>query len=353
MPEEPQSAPPQPSLPEGPYPFDDPVQRTRCLVQYIRLRKQRAEDELAKRHALKKQKKDAKANLKNARVEFKSSESEVRRCEQRLEELGQTRHELLISLKSIINKETERKRHREQADETRRLEEQHRMQQAAAAAALGLDTLLLQQQFKVGPQLPPHTALLNPLLLGALGANRASPAAPMVQMMPPPPPTYMMPPVTVQTNNNPSPSPATATHRYTPQQVTSAVDSAHSRQQQAAQQQHLANQHALALQQQQQQAQIAAILRQQYAGQIAALAFAGGQIPGQQQMTADPTGGVQAVAAAQAQAAAARAGAATPLLLPPAPTPAPNPMEAMYQALFANFAAARTVAAATPNPTQR
>jgi hypothetical protein len=54
----------------GPCPFDDPVERTRCLVQYIRLRNQRAEAELAKRNAIKKQKMDAQATLQNTRDEL-------------------------------------------------------------------------------------------------------------------------------------------------------------------------------------------------------------------------------------------------------------------------------------------
>lgn len=48
-------------------PFDDSLQRTKCLMQYIRIRKQRAENEIAKRNALRKQKKDAKVTLQNAR----------------------------------------------------------------------------------------------------------------------------------------------------------------------------------------------------------------------------------------------------------------------------------------------
>jgi hypothetical protein len=60
----------------GPHPFDDPVQRTRGLIQYIRLRNQRAEAEQAKRKALKKQKMDAQAIIQNVREELANAEAE-------------------------------------------------------------------------------------------------------------------------------------------------------------------------------------------------------------------------------------------------------------------------------------
>lgn len=126
--------------------FDDPVQRTRCLIQYIRMRKQRMRDELAKRNALKKQKKDAKATLQNARDNLKTSQLDVERCEQRMHELNQLRHTILTSYKLIVNKESERKRQREADEEARRTEEQYRLQQQAAT--LGFDTSLLQHQLK-------------------------------------------------------------------------------------------------------------------------------------------------------------------------------------------------------------
>ena len=62
----------------GPCPFDDPIERTRCLVQYIRLRNQRAEAELAKRNAIKKQKMDAQATLQNTRDELTQALNEQR-----------------------------------------------------------------------------------------------------------------------------------------------------------------------------------------------------------------------------------------------------------------------------------
>jgi hypothetical protein len=52
------------------------VQRTRGLIQYIRLRNQRAEAEQAKRKALKKQKMDAQAIIQNVREELANAEAE-------------------------------------------------------------------------------------------------------------------------------------------------------------------------------------------------------------------------------------------------------------------------------------
>jgi uncharacterized protein YaaN involved in tellurite resistance len=79
------------------HPFDDPVQRTRCLIQYIRLRKQRAEKELAKRNALRKQKKDAQANLEAAKKGIVDGTQEIGHLEQRLEELEQNRYILVVN----------------------------------------------------------------------------------------------------------------------------------------------------------------------------------------------------------------------------------------------------------------
>uniref|UniRef100_A0A915EHI5 BZIP domain-containing protein n=1 Tax=Ditylenchus dipsaci TaxID=166011 RepID=A0A915EHI5_9BILA len=166
-----------------------------CLVpkfqtrKYIRLRKQRAEDELARRNALKKQKKDAKATLQNARDGLRISESEVKRCEQRVEELTQSRHDLLISLKSIINKETERKRQREAEETRQKLEEQQRVQ---------LQTLQLEaimQQFKNAP-------LLNPILSALAGHNRASPLLQGNNPCPSPSPRFSYPFRTPLGNSN-------------------------------------------------------------------------------------------------------------------------------------------------------
>lgn len=146
-------------------PFDDPLQRTKYLIKYIRLRKQRAEGEIAKRNALKKQKKDAQATLYNARESMRACEVESNRCKQRLEELTQSKHELLITLKSIINRETERKRRREALEENRRMAAEQQATILAQAAAeqqqyfqqAALETFLLSNQFK------------NPNLLNSLG----------------------------------------------------------------------------------------------------------------------------------------------------------------------------------------
>lgn len=47
--------------------FSDPIQRTKFLMQYIQTRKQKAENEIAKKNILQKQKKDAKKAVENAR----------------------------------------------------------------------------------------------------------------------------------------------------------------------------------------------------------------------------------------------------------------------------------------------
>src|SRR4051794_2329358 len=76
-------------------PFDDPIERTRWLIRYIRLRKRRAEDELAKQNELKRKKKDARATLQSALSNLEASREEVVRGEQRLEELNAERHRIL------------------------------------------------------------------------------------------------------------------------------------------------------------------------------------------------------------------------------------------------------------------
>ncbi|KAL7080122.1 hypothetical protein ACQ4LE_000407 [Meloidogyne hapla] len=123
-------------------PFDDPVSRTRCLMQFIRLRNQRAEAELAQQNALKKQKMDAQATLQNARNELAQAKSEQLHWERKFNNLNRDRHEVLNQLKALHQKETERKRQREEAERQRQLlaaaaaaEEQQRLAAAAAAAA--------------------------------------------------------------------------------------------------------------------------------------------------------------------------------------------------------------------------
>lgn len=148
-------------------PFDDPIQRTKYLIKYIRLRKQRAEGELEKRNALKKQKKDAQATVHNARETMRVNEMESNRCKQRLEDLTLSKHELLITLKSIINRETERKRRREAIEEeNRRVAAEQQATLLAQAAAeqqqqniqqAALEAFLLSNQLK------------NPHLLNSLG----------------------------------------------------------------------------------------------------------------------------------------------------------------------------------------
>lgn len=49
-------------------PFNDPIQRTNCLIQYIRIRKQKTKKEIAERNALRKQRIDAEVTLKTAVV---------------------------------------------------------------------------------------------------------------------------------------------------------------------------------------------------------------------------------------------------------------------------------------------
>nr|CAD2199263.1 unnamed protein product [Meloidogyne enterolobii] len=121
-------------------PFDDPVSRTRCLIQFIRLRNQRAEAELAQQNALKKQKMDAQATLQNARNELAQAKSEQLHWERKFNNLNHERHDVLNKLKALHQKEIERKRHKEEAERQRQIlaaaaEEQQRLAVAAAAAA--------------------------------------------------------------------------------------------------------------------------------------------------------------------------------------------------------------------------
>ena len=65
--------------------FANPMQRTKCLIQYIRLRKQRAEKELTKRREIKKQKKDAQVRLQQARDKIRDDSEEIKKLDIRFE----------------------------------------------------------------------------------------------------------------------------------------------------------------------------------------------------------------------------------------------------------------------------
>uniref|UniRef100_A0A914MVK5 Uncharacterized protein n=1 Tax=Meloidogyne incognita TaxID=6306 RepID=A0A914MVK5_MELIC len=148
-------------------PFDDPVSRTRCLIQFIRLRNQRAEAELAQQNALKKQKMDAQATLQNARNELAQAKSEQLHWERKFNNLNHERHDVLNKLKALHQKEIERKRHKEEAERQRQIlaaaaEEQQRLAVAAAAAAAQQ-----QQQTDAYFQLKQLQQYLNSLIASA------------------------------------------------------------------------------------------------------------------------------------------------------------------------------------------
>jgi hypothetical protein len=103
--------------------FDDPVQRTRFLVAYIKSRKQRAQAEIEQRKALTQKKLNAQAKLQNAHEALRTCESDIHRVQQKSESLGRERHELVTALKAIHSKENERKKQRE-AEAQRMMEEQ-------------------------------------------------------------------------------------------------------------------------------------------------------------------------------------------------------------------------------------
>nr|CAD2150042.1 unnamed protein product [Meloidogyne enterolobii] len=149
-------------------PFDDPVSRTRCLIQFIRLRNQRAEAELAQQNALKKQKMDAQATLQNARNELAQARSEQLHWERKFNNLNHERHDVLNKLKALHQKEIERKRHKEEAERQRQIlaaaaEEQQRLAAAAAAAAAQQQ----QQQTDAYFQLKQLQQYLNSLIASA------------------------------------------------------------------------------------------------------------------------------------------------------------------------------------------
>ncbi|CAK5013406.1 unnamed protein product [Meloidogyne enterolobii] len=150
-------------------PFDDPVSRTRCLIQFIRLRNQRAEAELAQQNALKKQKMDAQATLQNARNELAQAKSEQLHWERKFNNLNHERHDVLNKLKALHQKEIERKRHKEEAERQRQIlaaaaEEQQRLAAAAAAAAAAQQQ---QQQTDAYFQLKQLQQYLNSLIASA------------------------------------------------------------------------------------------------------------------------------------------------------------------------------------------
>lgn len=111
-------------------PFDDPVQRRKCLIKFIRLRKQRAQEETAQRKALAQKKLDAKATLQNAEVELRRCERDMELTQGKLDELNTRKHELLTERKTIISRE----------------EQQKKQQQAAAAAAAAAAEALRQRE---------------------------------------------------------------------------------------------------------------------------------------------------------------------------------------------------------------
>jgi len=136
-------------------PFSDPIQRTKCLIQYIRLRKQRAEKELAKRNALKKLKKDAQAKLDEAKRGIIQSSEDLKGLARRQAELEQKRHDVITSLKAIHNRGEERKRKKEE-EKQRLLEMEQKLQQAAA-----LDAYVQLNNVKLLGALLSHRQQLN------------------------------------------------------------------------------------------------------------------------------------------------------------------------------------------------
>jgi len=83
----------------------------------------------------KNKKKDAHETLKVAQDGIKRGTAEIRRLEKSQEDLNQTRHKLVTSLKSILNRETERKRQKEEEKQRQEMEQQ-KAQQTAALEAL-------------------------------------------------------------------------------------------------------------------------------------------------------------------------------------------------------------------------
>lgn len=141
-------------------PFDEPLQRTRWLVRYIRLKKRRAEDELARQNELKRRKKDARATVQSALGSLKSSEEEVKRCEQKMVELNDERHRIVGSLKEVLGREEEEKKRQREAEESLRakFEAEQRLQQQQAAA---LEMAALQSQVKNAQFLSVLNAMLG------------------------------------------------------------------------------------------------------------------------------------------------------------------------------------------------
>lgn len=179
--EEPSSSETKPEKPSADKsPFEDPVTRTKILIQYVRLKQKRAQAELEEKTALKQKKLDARATLQNALEDLKECEEEIERTESRKRELKQQHHETTTTLKAVLHKESEQKRRREAEDQRRRdeqLELQRRQQaqqlEATAAALMQHQTLnqLFTQQL-----LAQQRAHATPSPVAALAAShRASP----------------------------------------------------------------------------------------------------------------------------------------------------------------------------------
>ncbi|KAL3079212.1 hypothetical protein niasHT_007300 [Heterodera trifolii] len=274
-------------------PFDDPVHRTKCLIQYIRLRKQRAEAEQAKRNAIKKQKMTARATLQSAREEKASAEAEERQCAMKIEELNQEKHQVLAALKAIHSRETERKRKREEQERQRRAlaEEQRRREEQRRMAAQQQPQQQQQQQSLAALEylLQLKNAQLSAIIASATGENTqlGTPAVgghSLASSLPPSILSLLMQnsladvagsaPQNVQVGSAAPSLPLTAnsfanfpttTHNQ-PQQrmVTAPPQNQSSSSTNVMNQQHPSQQHQMHLQQQQVQNAVAQLLRQQF-----------------------------------------------------------------------------------------
>uniref|UniRef100_A0A914E2Q8 Uncharacterized protein n=1 Tax=Acrobeloides nanus TaxID=290746 RepID=A0A914E2Q8_9BILA len=167
-------------IPPEKRPFEDPINRTKILIQYIRLKQKRARAEMEQKTAMKQKKRDAQEKLQNDKEQLKEIEDEIKKIEAKKNELTIYRHELINQSKVVLQKESELKKRREE-DEKRRREEMEMQRRQQAQQLEQAQQQIIQQQLLA--QLMAQRAHATP---SPLASHRASPYPMLPQQFHPP-----------------------------------------------------------------------------------------------------------------------------------------------------------------------